>query len=90
MNITKLCYVLRSVQVIDVGEPAMVPDDFSDMELQSGVWWRHLVAGAAAGSVSRTCTAPLDRMKLMLMVGCILYALQIMLEPHRSFDIIMD
>lgn len=29
---------------------------------------RHLVAGGAAGAVSRTCTAPLDRLKYMLMV----------------------
>ena len=32
------------------------------------MWWRHLVAGALAGSVSRTCTAPLDRIKVFLQV----------------------
>lgn len=32
------------------------------------MWWRHLVAGALAGSVSRTCTAPLDRVKVFLQV----------------------
>lgn len=35
----------------------------------SGMWWRHLVAGAVAGAVSRTCTAPLDRLKVFLQVG---------------------
>jgi len=55
--------------MIDIGEPATVPDDFTEIELRSGDWWRHLVAGGAAGAVSRTCTAPLDRLKLFLMVG---------------------
>lgn len=53
---------------IDIGEPATVPDDLTEAELRSGIWWRHLVAGAVAGAVSRTCTAPLDRLKLMFMV----------------------
>jgi len=32
-------------------------------------WWQHLVAGGAAGAASRSCTAPLDRLKCMFMVN---------------------
>ena len=53
---------------MDVGEDIGIPDDFSDQDLISGMWWRHLVAGGWAGAVSRSCTAPLDRLKIMLQV----------------------
>lgn len=45
-----------------------IPDDFTANELQTGKWWRHLAAGGMAGAVSRTCTAPLDRIKVFLQV----------------------
>ncbi|KAI9534610.1 hypothetical protein NQZ68_012843 [Dissostichus eleginoides] len=46
----------------------MVPDEFTVEEKQTGMWWRHLVAGGGAGAVSRTFTAPLDRLKVMMQV----------------------
>lgn len=53
---------------LDIGEDLNVPDDFTQSEMQSGMWWRHLAAGGFAGAVSRTCTAPLDRLKVFLQV----------------------
>ena len=29
---------------MDMGEDMGVPDDFSEQDLTSGMWWRHLVA----------------------------------------------
>ena len=54
---------------MDVGESVAVPDDFTAQEMVSGMWWRHLVAGGVAGAVSRTATAPLDRIKVFLQVS---------------------
>ncbi|KAG1659261.1 Calcium-binding mitochondrial carrier protein SCaMC-2-B [Nymphon striatum] len=58
----------RHATYVDIGEDALVPDDFTELELITGMALRHLTAGAVAGAVSRTCTAPLDRIKVFLQV----------------------
>lgn len=55
--------------MIDIGDNMTCPPEFTKKEKKSGQWWRHLVAGAMAGAVSRTFTAPLDRLKVMLQVS---------------------
>uniref|UniRef100_A0A4W4EB22 EF-hand domain-containing protein n=1 Tax=Electrophorus electricus TaxID=8005 RepID=A0A4W4EB22_ELEEL len=54
--------------MLDIGEQLTVPDEFSEWERRTGLVWRQLVAGAIAGVVSRTGTAPLDRLKVFLQV----------------------
>jgi len=54
--------------MIDIGEQLTCPPEFTDQERKTGMWWRHLVAGGMAGVVSRTMTAPLDRVKVMMQV----------------------
>ncbi|XP_065162514.1 calcium-binding mitochondrial carrier protein SCaMC-2 isoform X3 [Atheta coriaria] len=67
-DIHQLIYYWRHSTYLDIGEDMNVPDDFTQKEMQTGMWWRHLAAGGIAGAVSRTCTAPLDRLKVFLQV----------------------
>ncbi|XP_072930813.1 calcium-binding mitochondrial carrier protein SCaMC-2 isoform X1 [Epargyreus clarus] len=68
-DIHALIHFWRHSTYLDIGEDMNVPDDFTPSELQTGKWWRHLLAGGIAGAVSRTCTAPLDRLKVFLQVN---------------------
>lgn len=79
-------------QYLDIGEDLNVPDDFTQSEMQSGMWWRHLAAGGFAGAISRTCTAPLDRLKVFLQVsplrpGTILGSSRSMFLSSLSFQV---
>uniref|UniRef100_A0AAR2LZX4 EF-hand domain-containing protein n=1 Tax=Pygocentrus nattereri TaxID=42514 RepID=A0AAR2LZX4_PYGNA len=67
-SIPEIILYWKHSTIFDVGENMMVPDEFTTEEHLTGMWWRHLVAGGGAGAVSRTCTAPLDRLKVLMQV----------------------
>nr|SVE80546.1 EOG090X0MQF [Daphnia magna] len=67
-DLSEIINYWRHSTYLDVGECVAVPDDFTIQEMLSGMWWRHLMAGGMAGAVSRTATAPLDRLKVFLQV----------------------
>ncbi|XP_042562229.1 calcium-binding mitochondrial carrier protein SCaMC-2-A [Clupea harengus] len=67
-NIPEIILYWKHSTIFDVGENLMVPDEFTTEEKLTGMWWRHLVAGGGAGAVSRTFTAPLDRLKVIMQV----------------------
>uniref|UniRef100_M3YPV8 Solute carrier family 25 member 25 n=1 Tax=Mustela putorius furo TaxID=9669 RepID=M3YPV8_MUSPF len=69
-NIPEIILYWKHSTIFDVGENLTVPDEFTVEERQTGMWWRHLVAGGGAGAVSRTCTAPLDRLKVLMQNYC--------------------
>jgi len=58
----------RQSGMIDIGDNLTCPPEFTKKEKQTGMWWRHLVAGGSAGAVSRSFTAPLDRVKIYMQV----------------------
>uniref|UniRef100_A0A671PKJ2 Calcium-binding mitochondrial carrier protein SCaMC-1 n=1 Tax=Sinocyclocheilus anshuiensis TaxID=1608454 RepID=A0A671PKJ2_9TELE len=62
--------LLQSIiySVLDIGDSLTIPDEFTEEEKTTGIWWKQLVAGGMAGVVSRTGTAPLDRMKVFMQV----------------------
>lgn len=67
-NLEDIIRYWKHSSVLDLGESLAIPDEFTEEEKSSGGWWKQLVAGAVAGAVSRTGTAPLDRMKVLMQV----------------------
>lgn len=67
-NMEEVARYWKRSMMLDIGEQLTVPDEFSEEEKKSGYVWRQLMAGAMAGCVSRTGTAPLDRVKVFRQV----------------------
>ena len=58
------------MKLVDLGEGNTVPEEIPVKESRaSGAWSRNLIAGAIAGGVSRTFTAPFDRLKTVMQVN---------------------
>ncbi|XP_046495386.1 calcium-binding mitochondrial carrier protein SCaMC-2 isoform X4 [Equus quagga] len=82
-NIPEIILYWKHSTIFDVGENLTVPDEFTVEERQTGMWWRHLVAGGGAGAVSRTCTAPLDRLKVLMQIKRLIGSDQETLRIHE-------
>lgn len=67
-NLEEIIRFWKHSSVLDIGDSLAIPDEFTEEEKITGGWWKQLVAGALAGAISRTGTAPLDRMKVFMQV----------------------
>lgn len=76
--------------MLDIGDSLTIPDEFTEEEKTTGLWWKQLAAGAMAGAVSRTGTAPLDRMKVFMQVQSIATAFSLFLLFSLLFSGLMS
>ncbi|XP_057460185.1 calcium-dependent mitochondrial ATP-magnesium/phosphate carrier protein 3-like isoform X2 [Actinidia eriantha] len=63
-TIENIYHYWERAYLVDIGEQAVIPERISKHVHAS----KYLIAGAVAGTASRTATAPLDRLKVVLQV----------------------
>uniref|UniRef100_A0A5B6ZA59 EF-hand domain-containing protein n=1 Tax=Davidia involucrata TaxID=16924 RepID=A0A5B6ZA59_DAVIN len=63
-TIENIYHYWERIYLVDIGEQAVIPDGIS----KHGNASKYLIAGGVAGAASRTATAPLDRLKVVLQV----------------------
>lgn len=63
-TIENIYHYLERVCLVDIGEQTVIPEGISKHIHAS----RYLIAGGVAGATSRTATAPLDRLKVIMQV----------------------
>ena len=64
----KINIYISSLQVFDVGESRPLSLEFPEGMSGSGMWRRFVLAAGLADAISRTVTAPIDRLKTQLQV----------------------
>ncbi|XP_075253857.1 mitochondrial adenyl nucleotide antiporter SLC25A25-like isoform X2 [Convolutriloba macropyga] len=67
-NVEDIISYWRHGSNLDVGDDLRVPDELPEQEKAGLRLVNTLISGGAAGAVSRTCTAPIDRLKVLLQV----------------------
>lgn len=75
-TIENIYHYWERVYLVDIGEQPVIPEGISKHVHAS----KYLIAGAVAGAASRTATAPLDRLKVVMQVqtsrACIVTAIK--------------
>ncbi|XP_036409771.1 solute carrier family 25 member 24, like [Megalops cyprinoides] len=82
-DISELVSSWKRSMVFDVGESRTMPMEFTQEEAKSGAWKNHILAAGMADAMSRTVTAPIDRLKTQLQV----YGSKAMSQGFRELQV---